>query len=104
MTKLEQLAALYKAADNDIDCIDHEGDFEIIEEGDWEQNHKYQFATHIVRFEGDYFAVMENRSGSYHTDWHYGDTEIAPVERKVEVKEVVSWPSTDKGVTVAGRY
>lgn len=104
MSKIDALAALYKAADNDVDCVEHDGDYAVIVAGEWEQDHKYQHATHIVRFDGEHFAVTENRSGSYHTDWHYGDAEIVPVERKVQIKEVVSWPATGKGVSVASRY
>jgi len=100
---LNKLAELYREADNDIDCIDAEG-FEIIEEGDWEQEHKDQYASHIVKLDDQYFSVNESRSGSYHTDWYYGDTDIVPVDRLEETKVVVSWPSSGKGVTVAGRY
>jgi hypothetical protein len=100
---LAKLADLYKAADNDIECIDDET-FEVVEAGEWEQDHKYQYATHIVKLDGQFFAVSENRSGSYHTDWFYGDADIFPVDRVEETKVVVTWPVSGPSVSVPGRY
>lgn len=100
---LDLYAKQYAENGNDIDFDFEFGDYEIIEEGDWEQDHKYQHATHIVKFMGVYLAVNESRSGSYHTDWFYGDTHIAIIERKEEVKVVVTWEHVGPSVEVPGR-
>lgn len=100
-SKIERLAALYKE-NGSAYCLPDE--VELMEEGEFTQDHKIQFAEHIVKFEDEFFGIQETRTGSYHTDWFYEDTEIVPVERKEETKVVVSWKATGKGVTVPGRF
>ncbi len=80
--------------------------FDVIEEGEYEQDHKYQHATHIVKCTkspieqevGRTFFVNDSRSGSYHSDWYYNTewnkdltlTECEPkeitIKKWVEVK------------------
>jgi hypothetical protein len=52
---------------------------EVIREGDWTQDHKYQHREDIVRYKGILLGVSQGRSGSYHTDWYYDDLEAYPV-------------------------
>jgi hypothetical protein len=67
--------------------------FEVVDEGEWSQDHKYQTNVTIIRHGDQFFCIQQSRSGSYHTDWYYGDTEVSEVERKEETKVVVTWPS-----------
>lgn len=65
--------------------------FEIIDEGEWVQEHKYQYKEIIFKFEDKFYSLSESRGGSYHTDWYYESedwgkevevTEVEPVEIK----------------------
>jgi hypothetical protein len=98
--KLEELKAMldeacldsYGCGYYDADSID--ADLDVVEEGDWVQDHKYQHCTTIVKDkEGNYFQFENSRSGSYHTDWYYNPPTIYQVKRveKVVTKTVVSW-------------
>jgi hypothetical protein len=69
-------------------------DFELVEDDDWTQEHKSQYLTQVFKDgEGNYFRIDNNRQGSYHTDWYYGQPDITQVKRveKVVTKTVVSW-------------
>lgn len=58
---------------------------EVVTEGDWVQDGKYQFSDTIVRYKGQLFEINKSRSGSPFTDWWYSPTGITPVEEKEEV-------------------
>lgn len=61
-------------------------DFEVVVEGDWVQDHKYQYMDTIIKFADKFYEISQSRSGSYHTDWYYNDSEIRevkPVERVI---------------------
>lgn len=103
MTDLEELAKLYKEAHNCIEDIDHDL-LEIVEDGDWISEGKYEYHDTVVKFRDQYFTIQESRSGSYFTDYHYNDTDIYPCEQKEETKVVVSYPAIGKPVTVDARY
>lgn len=68
---------------------------EEVEDDDWTQNHKYQYRSVIYysKKHDVHICVNENRSGSYHSDWYYGDPDVSIVERvEKEVTRVeVSW-------------
>lgn len=72
----DKLKQILEAWDNEDDSI------EIIEDGDWVSDYKYELRTSIVAFEGKYYAIHESRSGSYHSDYEYGDPEINEVTPK----------------------
>jgi hypothetical protein len=102
MSNIEDFITIYKQNGNDTD-FDVDGlEYEIIEEGEWEQDHKYQHRDILVRYNGTHIMVNENRSGSYHTDWYYGDTLIYEVYPVDEVKTVRTWHSTGPHFEVAG--
>lgn len=64
-----------------IQLFDDEDDsLEIVEEGDWTQDHKYQHMETVAKYEGKFYSFNQSRSGSYHTDWYYNDTEVYEVE------------------------
>ena len=59
--------------------------FEIIEEGEWTQNNRYQLKDCIFKYEGKFYRLTESRSGSPFTDWYYTSEDWGP---QVEVEEV----------------
>lgn len=58
-----------------------------VEEGDWEQDHKYQYNTSVYEYEGVYVQVNQSRSGSYHSDWYYNDPTFTKVVPRKVIKE-----------------
>lgn len=97
----QKLADAYKAAEQFLDDV--EG-LEIVEKGEWTQDHKYQSCETIVSFEGSLYAVQQSRSGSYHSDWHYDTTYFVPVERHEETKVVVSYKENGARAEVAPHW
>lgn len=87
MSTLDELVLLYEEF---LDAEEIE-DIEIVSLGEWEQDYKFQNRSIIVKFKDEFFKILENRSGSYHSDWYYGDTRIARVERHEELKPVITW-------------
>ncbi|SMG43365.1 hypothetical protein [Paraburkholderia susongensis] len=65
---------------------DESEDLKEIVGGDWEIDYKDYASRSTVQQHvptGRYFSITENRSGSYYTDYFYGDsdcTEVEPVE------------------------
>jgi len=59
--------------------------FEIVEEGEWIQDYKYQCREIVFKFEDKHYSLVESRSGSYHSDWYYSSEDWAD---EVEVTEV----------------
>ena len=61
-------------------------DYEIIEDGEWAQDGKFQTKKVIFKTNDKYYSVTFDRSGSPFTDWEYGfeymDTECPEVEKK----------------------
>lgn len=74
-----------------------EGDmdgWDIVEEGDFTQDHKYQYCTNVIRHieSGRCFEVSCSRSGSYHTDWYYTyDSDPVEVKQVEKVTVVKTW-------------
>lgn len=68
---------------------------ELVEEGEWTQNHKYQYLESIYWSSKHevFICINESRSGSYHSDWYYDPPELSVVEKveKVVTKTIVSW-------------
>lgn len=61
--------------------------FEVIEDGDWEVDRKYQFRSSIVKFMDKHYQINEARRGSYWSDYEYDDPdifEVIPVEKIVK--------------------
>lgn len=75
-------------------CIwDLPAEFDIVEEGEWTQEGKYQEAEHIVKHgpSGRHFCISQSRSGSYHSDWYYGESGLCEVKCITEVVTVTKW-------------
>lgn len=101
---LSEFAKLYSENGNDYDFDYPDGEYKVVEEGDWIEEGKYSYKETTVLFNGEYFTVQESRSGSYFTDYHYDDSYIYPAERKEETKVVVTYPATGKPIAVSARY
>lgn len=67
--------------------------FTVVEEGDLTQEHKYQTAEHIIKHEpsGRHFCIAQNRSGSYHHYWYYGESDLSEVKLVTETVTVTKW-------------
>lgn len=104
--KLEELKAAldeacldeYGCGCYDIDEIDiavyMENGLEIVEEDDWTQDGKYQHSATIVKDnEGNFFYLNNNRSGSYHSDWYYGEPHVCQVKKVEKVIATTVWES-----------
>ncbi len=84
----------YKCGHYDIDNLPELfwDKLEVVEDSDWVQEGKYQYCTTIVKDdEGNHFEIYNNRSGSYHTDWYYGEPSIHAVKPVVETITRVVW-------------
>lgn len=100
--KLAEFVVVYEEA-GDIYEID-DTRFGIVNEGEWTQDHKNQYQTTIVLFDGDYFSIDQSRTGSYHTDWFYRDTYIQLVERKTETRVIETWEPIGAPFEIPSKY
>jgi hypothetical protein len=55
---------------------DEAPDLETVEKGEWTSEGKYEMRTDIVKHvpSGEHWAVHQDRSGSYWSDYEYGET------------------------------
>lgn len=62
--------------------------WELVDEDDWTQDHKYQHSSRVVKHieSGRCFSFNASRSGSYHSDWYYSWDDM--VEVKAVTREV----------------
>ena len=74
------------------------GDWEVVEEGEWTQDYKYQHKKSVVKHvpTGKYYSYGISRSGSPFTDWYYsyedGDfPDLTEVEKKERVITETYW-------------
>ena len=75
-----------------------DGDWEIVEEGEWTQDYKYQHKESVVKHvpTGKCYHYEISRSGSPFTDWYYshedGDfPDLVEVEKKERVTTETYW-------------
>lgn len=75
MNKLTAFMCDYiiKAYDNESEEIT------VVEEGEWESQHKHQYRDIIVEFEERFFCICETRYGSYHQGYEYEDSTVHEV-------------------------
>lgn len=85
------------------DIQDGAGDWEIVDDGHWEQEHKMQFKTSVVKHipTGNHYQYTDARSGSPFTDWHYESEggnypDLEQVERKERTIVEVYWEAVPK--------
>ena len=74
------------------------GNWEVVEEGEWTQDHKYQHKESVVKHvpTGKCYHYEISRSGSPFTDWYYshedGDfPDLVEVEKKERVITETYW-------------
>lgn len=80
-------------ADGHIYIQDLPEGFTLVVEGNWSQEHKQQYAEHIVMHSpsGRHFSLEQARSGSYHSDWYYEETYVDEVQKVTETVVVTKW-------------
>ena len=73
-------------------------DWELVEDGEWSQDHKYQHKESVVKHvpTGKFYHYEISRSGSPFTDWYYsyedGDyPDLVEVEKKERVITETYW-------------
>lgn len=98
-----ELKELWEASSGDdgsarhgiLNAEDYFDGWEVAEDDDWTQEHKYQHTCRIIKHteSGRCFAVSAGRSGSYHTEWYYSYdalTEVEAVTRQITMTEWVN--------------
>ena len=87
---LELLKKEYEENDQEADDLPS---FEVVEEGDWVVEHKYEICDIYVKHKHteDYFCITLCRSGSYFSDYNYDDAEFSKVKPLYETKVVRTW-------------
>ncbi|MGL5015031.1 MAG: hypothetical protein ACRC6V_12185 [Bacteroidales bacterium] len=94
-TEIMELLNSYRDSDGDIGDYDLSEEFDVVDESDWTQEHKYQFGGFIALHKPTktYWDVRRSRSGSYHSDWYYDAADVCQVEPHDEVitKTVRVW-------------
>ena len=72
------------------------GDWEIVEEGKWVQDYKYQHKESVVKHvpTGKYYQYEISRSGSPFTDWYYSYVHYAINNNLIEIKNNIFQPNT----------
>ena len=70
-----------------FDLEDLEG-AEIVEEGDWVSEGKYEVCESILKYKEKLFCMVQSRSGSYYTDYYYDEPHFYEVEPKEVTKTI----------------
>lgn len=93
MSEVIQLLESLRDSEGHICTHDLPEDFNLVEEGDWTQEHKFQHAEHILVHvaSGRHFCLNQGRSGSYHSDWYYDSTDLCEVKQVTETVVVTKW-------------
>ena len=89
---LELLKKEYEENDQETDDLPS---FEVVEEGDWVVEHKYEICDIYLKHKHteDHFCITLRRSGSYFSDYYYDDAEFSKVKPLYETKVVRTWLS-----------
>jgi hypothetical protein len=73
------------------DIVEDNEKLEVIEEGGWIVDYKWQYCTIIVKYEGKYYEITQSRSGSPFTDYEYSPSTIIEVAPFEETKVIKGW-------------
>jgi len=95
---IEKLQKLVEQSDDEsaeylIDCTDIE--YEVVEEGDWIDDGKYQHRNFDVKIDGKYYSFSESRSGSYYTDWYHSVPEVCEYTPDTRYHVTYTFPSKE---------
>ena len=82
---VEELKILVEESGFDLE--DLEG-AEIVEEGDWVSEGKYEICETIIKYKEKLFCMVQSRSGSYYTDYYYNEPHFYEVIPKVISKTI----------------
>lgn len=77
-----------------LEMIENESEEMVLkEEGEWIQEWKYQYCTSIFYHvpSETYWSYHISRTGSYHSDYEYGDPEIEEVKPVEKTITVIEW-------------
>lgn len=66
---------------------EYEG-FELVEQGDWISEGKYESQECVFKFEDKFYAITDSRSGRHYTDWYYDSDDWDEFVECTEVKSV----------------
>lgn len=91
--KTEDIIQQLELAYEDSDGVDDLEGFDVVEEGVWVQDFKYQISESVVRHKesGKYFKIFHSRSGSYYSDYEYNAPEFYEVNPVAQTKIVLKW-------------
>jgi hypothetical protein len=90
---LKEQAAIQGKDGRALAAEDLGDNWEVIESGEWTQDHKYQLSTDIVKHAptGRHFAIHNSRSGSHHTDWYYNEPHVNEVMAQTKTVTITEW-------------
>jgi hypothetical protein len=78
-----------------LDCSSwEEKGIEFVEASDWYGDGKYQYCNYIFKYDGKYYSVKDERTGSYYTEYSYASRDWWKDEiecPEVEKQEVVTY-------------
>ncbi len=95
---LDELAQAIKSNDFDLDDIEY---LVVVKESSWSGGGKWQTKETIVRYKGQLFCLRDSRTGSYYSDYEYGDTVILPVEEHTEVVTKITYVPSGTCIAVS---
>lgn len=78
---------------------DDSNEFEIVQDGDWISEGKYEFKSVVFKAkDGLFYEVGADRSGSHFSDWYYSFEDSGATAVQVEKVEVLTtkWVAVDK--------
>lgn len=97
--KLEELEYLVKEACDSYGCghitiDDLPSQMSEVESGEWEDDGKYQHRADVYvddQTPPNHFMIINGRTGSYYTEWSYGEPTVVEVKPSVETITRVVW-------------
>jgi len=95
LEKLKELVS--KSDDESIECLlDDSGiGYEVVEEGDWIDDGKYQYRNFDVKIADKYYSFSDSRSGSYYSDWYYSIQDVCEYTPDTRYHVTYTFPSKD---------
>lgn len=86
------LAFILEQLKEDSDYFEAD-DFELVREGSWEQDYKYQLRDDVYKHKesGRFFMHIQSRSGSPFSDWYYDDPQVVEVVPETKTVTVTTY-------------
>lgn len=75
---------------DDLD-VPNDMDFEVISEGGYEGDDKYQYAEDVLKINNKYYCAIESRCGSYFSDYDYNLQDVYEAVRTEKTVVQVVW-------------